>query len=197
MLAEGIPRTSQNICGHYIKLCSRTNSPSPNFWVRSVAVSRCPHCRHPLRVIGSRPRTRRTPDGVRQILIIRRLRCDDCQRIHHELPDCLVPFRRYDSDSLEAFGSQGTTAAVAAEPSTFTRWQAWLRVWIPYVQRCWMAMAARQRIGETGEALPFLAPLPPRAPWVADTTPAGWLASIVHRMVNDAFWLQTRSASVT
>ncbi len=40
-------------------------------------------------------------DGGGQILIIRRLRCDDCQRIHHELPDCPMPFRSYDSGSLE------------------------------------------------------------------------------------------------
>lgn len=160
-------------------------------------MSQCPQCGHHLRVIGSRPRTRRTPDGVRQILIIRRLRCEACHRIHHELPDCLVPFRRYDSASLEAFSAQGSTAPVAAEPSTLRRWQAWLCIWIPYVQRCWEAMAAQQRTGDPGSALPFLAPLPPRAPWVDPAIPAGWLASIVHRLVNHAFWVQTRSASMT
>ena len=75
----------------------------------------CPHCEGSLTVIGSRPRTRRPPDGTRQILIIRRLYCEACERIHHELPDCLVPYKRYDAESLETFATEGRTAAIAAD----------------------------------------------------------------------------------
>jgi len=66
MLAQGIPRTSQKtIFGHYISLCVRAYPRSADFYVRSGALSPCPHCHGPLRVIGSRRRVRRTPEGVR------------------------------------------------------------------------------------------------------------------------------------
>ena len=195
MLTQGIPRTSQKqVFGHYISLSVRAYLRSTDFFVRSGELSTCPHCHRSLRVIGSRRRVRRTPEGVRLVLIIRRLRCDPCARIHHELPDCLVPYRRYDADSLEAFATEGSAAAVAAEPSTFTRWHAWFRVWIPYVQQCWAALQARKRIPATAGALPWLTPLPERAPWVRTST--GWLASLVQRLVNEALWVQTRSASM-
>ncbi|MCY0864240.1 MAG: DUF6431 domain-containing protein [Sulfobacillus sp.] len=159
-------------------------------------MSPCPHCQGPLRVVGSRGRRRRLPDGTRHVLVIRRLRCDPCARIHHELPDCLVPYRRYDSASLEALATEGPTAAVAAEPSTLRRWEAWFQQWIPYVERCWAALAARHRIPPTARALPWETPLALRAPWVA-TAGSGWLAAIVQRLVNEALWGQTRSASLT
>ncbi len=146
-------------------------------------------------MIGSRPRTRRTPDGTRQILIIRRLYCTACERIHHELPDCLVPYKRYDAESLETFATEGRTAAIAADESTLQRWEAWFSAWFWYVRQCWAALDARQP-AETGEALPFPAVLPRRAPWPVDAAP-GWLARIVHRVANAALWPQTRSALVT
>jgi hypothetical protein len=158
-------------------------------------MSRCPVCDALLTVIGSRVRTRRTPEGIRHRLIIRRLRCLPCRRIHHELPDCLVPFKRYDAEALESFATQGPTAAVAADTSTLVRWQAWLAVWMPYVQRCWAALAARDSAAEMDGAPPFPAALHGRAPWTQ--APPGWLRVIVHRLVNAALWPQTRSALVT
>ena len=40
-------------------------------------------------------------DGSTATLIIRRLRCRKCGRIHHELPDSIVPYKRYDADAIE------------------------------------------------------------------------------------------------
>lgn len=158
-------------------------------------MSRCPVCDASLAVIGSRPRTRRTADGTRQIVIIRRLQCDGCGRIHHELPDCVVPYKRYDADSLETFATQGRTAAIAADESTLQRWERWFRAWAPYVTGCWAALEARQP-QETGGALPVSPALHGRAPWPIEAPP-GWLARIVRRLVEAALWVQTRSALVT
>ncbi len=157
-------------------------------------MSRCPFCDALLTVIGSRARTRRTPEGTRHVLIIRRLRCPHCRRIHHELPDCLVPFKRYDVEALESFATQGPTAAVAADTSTLVRWHAWFTVWMPYVRRCWAALAARDSAAETGGAPPFPAALHGGAPWTA--APPGWLRVLVRRLVDAALWPQTRSALV-
>ena len=156
-------------------------------------MSRCPFCDAPLRVIGSRPRTRRTPEGMRQVLMIRRLRCSQCRHIHHELPDCLVPYKRYDVEALESFATQGFTAAVAADTSTFMRWHTWFAMWLPYVQRCWAVLMARAR--KTALAPSFPAALQGRAPWAQ--APPGWLRILVHALVATALWPQTRSALVT
>jgi hypothetical protein len=40
-------------------------------------------------------------DEARDILIIRRLYCEKCDAIHHELPDCLVPYKRYSAEVIE------------------------------------------------------------------------------------------------
>ncbi len=79
-------------------------------------MSRCPVCAGALVAIGSRPRTRRTPTGDRQVLVIRRLRCTTCHRIHHELPACLVPYQRYDTESWEAVVEHGRQAAARPGP---------------------------------------------------------------------------------
>ena len=158
-------------------------------------MSYCPFCQGSLTVIGSRPRTRRSSDGTRPIWIIRRLPCQEGGRIHHELPDCWVPYKRYDADSLETFATQGRTAAVAADASTLPRGEAWFRGGIPYVIGCWDALQARPCQATDG-VLPFSPGLPRRAPGAIGATP-GWLARIVHRLVEAALWTQTRSALVT
>ena len=76
------------------------------------------------------------------------------KRIHHELPDCLVPYKRYDAKNLETFAMEGHTAAIAADESTLHRWESWFDAWFLYVRGCWAALDARQQ-EQTGEALPF------------------------------------------
>ena len=72
------------------------------FYVRSSETPHCTCCGSSLRVIGSRSRVLKENDGSQKKLIIRRMRCDSCERIHHELPDILVPFKRYGSETIES-----------------------------------------------------------------------------------------------
>ncbi len=66
---------------------------SNKYYVKSEENSICPVCGCcELKVIGSRKRNTLQGDGETIILIIRRLRCRNCRRIHHELPDILVPY---------------------------------------------------------------------------------------------------------
>lgn len=51
-------------------------------------------------MIGSRPRAVRKPDGVTIFLIIRRLRCCECGRVHHEIPDRIIPYKRQDAECV-------------------------------------------------------------------------------------------------
>ena len=61
----------------------------------------CPICGGVLGGFGKRKRKYIDADGIRQILIIRRLRCCDCKHIHHELPDILVPYKRHCAETIE------------------------------------------------------------------------------------------------
>lgn len=152
-------------------------------------MSPCPVCAGRLVVVGSRRRTRRTADGTRQVLVIRRLYCAACRRIHHELPACLVPYKRYDAPSFEAVAAQGRAAAVAVDEGTVTRWRHWLTT-LGVAARRWWAAAAARAATDPGDPWPVALQGPP--PW--PMAPAGWLAVVVHRLVAAAAWGQTRSA---
>ena len=92
------------------------------FFVKSAEQIPCPCCNGPLEVIGSRQRKYINGLGEQIILIIRRLCCDNCKRVHHELPDILVPYKRYGSESIEAVITGDTALTVTADESTINRW---------------------------------------------------------------------------
>ncbi|WP_235549875.1 DUF6431 domain-containing protein [Paenibacillus sp. Soil766] len=86
----------------------------------------CPCCGEELKVIGSRKRISRNATGEAKVLSLRRLRCNGCRKIHHELPDCLVPYKRYESTCLEEVVSEEEAGTVvAADDSTLYRWRSW------------------------------------------------------------------------
>ena len=55
----------------------------------------CPVCGGTLKYRDTRPRIRKKEGGLKEYLMIRRLRCTECHRHHNELPDCLVPHGPY------------------------------------------------------------------------------------------------------
>ncbi|WP_425623289.1 DUF6431 domain-containing protein [Brevibacillus borstelensis] len=61
----------------------------PAFFVRCAEVVPSPCCGEEMNVIGSRRRKVASESGEVRLLVIRRLRCSQCQKIHHELPDCV------------------------------------------------------------------------------------------------------------
>ncbi|MGI6467766.1 MAG: DUF6431 domain-containing protein [Syntrophomonadaceae bacterium] len=65
------------------------------FFVRSLEQIACPCCSGILKAISRRKRSCIDSLGEKVILSIRRLRCVECKRIHHELPDMLVPYKRH------------------------------------------------------------------------------------------------------
>lgn len=71
------------------------------FWVESSDhTPSCPICGGNLRYRDSRRRIRRKEGGSRDFIMIRRLRCSLCNKLHTELPDFLVPFKHYESDVI-------------------------------------------------------------------------------------------------
>ena len=68
------------------------------FFVESSENSHlCPACQGMLRYRDSRPRIRKKEGGMKEHLMIRRFRCQNCHSYHNELPDCLVPYKHYEN----------------------------------------------------------------------------------------------------
>ena len=113
--------------------------------------------------------------GYKQTLIIRRLRCEGCKHIHHELPDLLMPYKRHCMKTIENIIA-GDTKDVCCENSTIRRIKAW---WVGcrlYFES--IIMSLRTKYG-----LVFSENPAPR--------------EIVRAVVNVHLWSSTRSVFVT
>ena len=82
----------------------------------------CPVCGGELLVRSLRKRKMIDGDGKKITLMIRRLLCEKCKRHHHELPDCIVPYKRHSAGTIEKIISGGE---VGEESRTARRIAAW------------------------------------------------------------------------
>ena len=125
-------------------------------------------------------------------MVIRRLSCAQCNRIHHELPDLLVPYKRHVADSIEAVIS-GNSQDVAADESTIKKWRLWFHEVAEYFQGCLKSILIRHDAAsvENKSDLPK-SKLQRICQYVGDAP--GWLARVVRPIVNLNLWVHTRSA---
>lgn len=128
------------------------------------------------------------------MLVIRRLRCVECRRIHHEIPDCLVPYKRYESSSIESVVSKGSESSdVAADDATLYRMRVWFNTLLPYLLSCLNAIAIRLGQDPVEEpSVPTLSAHQRIGLYVGHTP--GWPARIVRPIANANLWVHTRFA---
>jgi len=140
--------------------------------IRSREKLPCPIDGGELRVIGSRTRGVILPgDEGKTKLVVRRLRCKKCRRIHHELPaDLVVPYKRHCAETIDNIVTGNPDATTCGE-STINRIRAWWKAILPYFLNILLSLA--ERYGMT-----FTNP----------TT-----AEIVRAVANNNFWVHTRS----
>ncbi|WP_080832319.1 MULTISPECIES: DUF6431 domain-containing protein [Cohnella] len=166
----------------------------PAFFVRCAELVPSPCCGEALSVIGSRKRKLTSEDGDRRLLVIRRLRCTQCRKIHHELPDCVVPYKRYESACVEQVVSEhAAPSTVAADDATLLRWKNWFREQTTYLLGALRSIAIR--FHQDPAKKPSVSTQTAHHPfghYVGDAP--GWLARIVRPVANSNLWLHTRSA---
>ena len=163
------------------------------FFVRSMEQLPCPCCSGVLKVIGSRKRKSVSDSGNIKILVVRRLRCIVCNRIHHELPDILVPYKRYDRKSIEAVLDSKQPLTVAVDECTIIRWRTWFRKMSNYFLGCLISLNIRY--GNKSVAVQSTLPksmLQRIRHYVGDAP--RWLARVVRSLANTNLWVHTRSA---
>ena len=69
--------------------------------------------------------------GDKEKLKIRRLVCDKCKRIHHELPDCIVPYKRHCAETIEKI-INGKNNDAPCNSSIIRRVLSWWNIVLPY-----------------------------------------------------------------
>ena len=162
------------------------------FLVRSAECLPCPCCQGVLELFGRRRRSQILGSGEKRWLLIHRLHCADCNKIHHELPDVLVPYKRHEAQSIEQVIENREPVSVAADESTLTRWRAWFAWWAPYACGCLEAL--RQRFSLCVEVSSDPTPSALRGLGRYVGSAIGWLARTVRPIANAHLYVTTRSA---
>jgi transcription elongation factor Elf1 len=139
--------------------------------IKSEETINCPICGNSLYVIGTRNRMIIGSGGTPMTIIIRRLRCKQCGKIHHELPDIVVPYKRHSAEAIEKIIS-GEAGEVIIEESTLRRIRNWWSSWRLYFASILASLEAKYGVAFEKSA--------PR--------------EIVRAIVNSNFWIHTRSA---
>lgn len=163
------------------------------FFVRSMEQIPCPCCGEHLSVIGSRRRKYRTSQGFPQVLVIRRLKCDRCGRIHHELPDILVPYKRYSCEAIEPVVANELPLTVAVDESTITRWRKWFGERAEHFAGCLESIRIRFGYGFAGGPSALSLSVLHRIWHYVGSAPS-WLARVVRSVANINQWIHTRFA---
>ncbi len=158
------------------------------FFVRSGEQHYCPCCDGSLRAFSSRRRGFIDSAGEHVALFIRRLKCSKCGRVHHELPDILVPYKRYSSESIEAIITGASTLSVAADESTINRLRTWFFTLAGYFASALLSIAVRYMKNAVVKT-PDLPEPPLQRIWHHVGDEPGWLARVVRPVVNTNLWL--------
>jgi hypothetical protein len=110
-----------------------------------------------------------------------------CVRIHHELPDILVPYKRYDAESIEGVVSELPRSDIAADESTIGRWRSWFLAWAVYAAGCLASISFRHNFPVERAYTPTLSALQSLGRFVGSTT--GWLSRVVRPIANSNEWI--------
>jgi uncharacterized protein YbaR (Trm112 family) len=175
---------------HKYHLDNKTNPKF--FYIRSKEIIHCPYCENQLKVIGSRKRGIIECNGDKRMLVIRRLRCLGCKRVHHELPDIIVPYKRYSSEAIELIISSANaqTDDYPCEYSTAIRIKTWFYQLREYIKNTLISL--RFIYNHDIELCNDIDSLLKSQEYNSGIT--GWLKKLVRFLVNSGRWLHTRSA---
>ena len=147
------------------------NNDDNIYYVESGEISVCPICASELTKKGRRQRKSLTQEGLWRIFSIRRLKCCKCKKTHHELPDCIVPYKRYGTHAIENI-VMGFTE-VFCEESTIRRIKIWWTLMQTYVIKIAASLSAKYEYS---------------------ITEVKKVAEIVRLLANSNSWPGTRSA---
>ena len=155
---------------------SLKSTQTANIFVKRMEDVLCPVCKSDcLKAKDRRKRRVILDDGSEITCLLERLRCKYCGKIHHVLPDFIVPYKRYSRQVIEKIIS-GDTSELACEDSTIRRIRQWYLEVESIFKQAFAACFAK--VGQT----------PPDKPV---------LKEIVRTLINANLWSSTRSVFST
>ncbi len=162
------------------------------FLVRSMEKSVCPICMGELEIIGSRRRYVIEATGSRQTLVIRRMRClnNVCGKIHHELPDILVPYKIHAAEILEKIIVKDTQE-VPLEESTIHRIRSWFYHRADALVGGLIGVYTVLNKGSGVDLSTLPRSILSRIHFFVDKS-SGWLKRLVRILVNNNLWIHTQ-----
>lgn len=180
---------------HKFKLIK--NEETGHYHAKTEEKSYCPICGCELTPVGSCKRGVLNSICEKIILILRILMCKPCEKYHRELPDILVPYKRYSAECVENILTPqdavptDDTALPAADDSTIARWKVWFNGRLCCFIGC-MAAIAKQLGIEIEPPDENCTPVGQLIHYVGGGV--GWLKKVVRNVVNTNNWQHYRSA---
>jgi hypothetical protein len=113
--------------------------------------------------------------------------------LHHELPDILIPYKRYGSESIEAVITGDTALTVTADESTISRWRSWFNELALHFLGCLASIATLLGKGSVKETS-CLSKSTLQRIWHYVGNATGWLVRVVRPVANINSWVHTRFA---
>lgn len=139
----------------------------------------CPDCGSLLASYGTRKRLYFDPSGKKHELRICRARCTNknCRKIHHILPEGFIPYKRYQSSSIETATDPepaNQEQGIGCEERTVRNWHSWFTRFRKRIEKAAEDLGVCPS-GKCGFTLPLLHQEQPNP---------GWLGSAVCWAVN-------------
>ena len=104
-----------------------------------------------------------------------------------------MPYKRYESESIERIVNETEQPDVAADDATIYRLRMWFHILLPYLIACLRAIAIRLgQIPVEEPSVPSLSAHQRIGIYVGNAS--GWLSRIVRPVANSNLWVHTRSA---
>lgn len=137
------------------------------FTITGTQIVLCPHCGGELKSYDRRFRNYINNVGDQILLYLRRLKCQSCRKMHTELPDYLVPYKRYCVEVIEEVATTGRSR-IPEDTCTRQKIKQWYRSILPQLKAIW------QRLTKQHLVSPFVSPS---------------LRNMVKATVNSGFWI--------
>lgn len=115
----------------------------------------CPVCGERLYHYDSRKRKAINLDGEKEVFLLRRLRCTNCHKIHLELPDFLIPCKRYFKEIIVDL-LNGEDNPVPYDSSVRNRIKSWFNRRKEYFENALQSLAARNLLSPDFRNFPIL-----------------------------------------
>lgn len=126
----------QNEHDNCITLRENLGHKKPVFLVTGTETIACPKCLGELKAYDRRKRGCLCGDGTRKVYRLRRLRCRKCSSLHAELPDFMVPFKRYSTQAIQSV-AEGKKVGAPFEERTRQKVMSWYRKAMRYLEGVW------------------------------------------------------------